>query len=47
MSNPLMCECSFVWGCIVLWLKRGKVEGIDNRVKVWSKDESYDYIVMV
>ena len=39
-----MCECRFDWGCIVLWLKRGRLKGLGSRVKVWSKDESYDYI---
>ena len=47
MSKHL-CECMrvcrFVWGCINMWLKRGRKKGLESRVKVWSKDESYDYI---
>ena len=27
-----------------MWLKRGRKKGLESRVKVWSKDESYDYI---
>ena len=48
MSNHLMYECMrecrFVWGCINMWLKRERKMGLGSRVKVWSKDESYDYI---
>ena len=44
MSNNLMCESRFIWGYIVLCLKWGRYKGLGRRVKVWSKDESYDYI---
>ena len=39
-----MCECRIVWGCIVLWLKRGGYKRFGSMIKVWSKDESCDYI---
>ena len=26
------------WGCIKLWLKRGRYMGLGNKDKVWSKD---------
>ena len=39
-----LCECRFVLGCITQWLKRERWKGLESRVKVWSKDESHDYI---
>ena len=34
-----MCVCkSFdFWGCMKLWLKKGRKKGLCSRVKVWSK----------
>ena len=43
-SNSLNVYVQFFLGCINLWLKRGRYKGLGIRVKVWTKDESNDYI---
>ena len=42
--SEFMCVFNVVWGCVNMWLKRGSQKGFGSRVKVWSKDESYDDI---